>query len=53
VSWSEETSGPSRTERANYTGLFTVSHAPPRSADQIASNPLGLFITEFSWSRDQ
>jgi type IV secretion system protein TrbF len=53
VSWSEETSSISRTERANYTGLFTVTHAPPRSADEISKNPLGLFITEFSWSRDQ
>lgn len=53
VSWSEETSGARQTERASYTGLFTVTHAAPRSADQIARNPLGLFITDFSWSRDQ
>jgi type IV secretory pathway TrbF-like protein len=30
-----------------------VRHAPPRTADEIAINPLGLFITEFSWSRDR
>lgn len=53
VSWSEETGRAGRSERANYTGLFSVTHSPPRSADEIAGNPLGLFITEFSWSRDQ
>jgi type IV secretion system protein VirB5 len=54
VAWTEETSGASGTpERASYTGLFSVRHAPPRNAEQIATNPLGLFITDFSWSRDR
>ena len=54
VAWTEETSGGASTpERASYTGLFSVRHAPPRDAEQIATNPLGLFITDFSWSRDR
>lgn len=54
VSWVEETMGSVGSPgRATYTGLFSVRHAAPRTADQIASNPLGLFITDFSWSRDQ
>jgi type IV secretion system protein VirB5 len=54
VAWTEETSGAAGTpERASYTGLFTVRLTPPRKSDQIAANPLGLFITDFSWSRDR
>ena len=54
VAWTEETTGAVQVgERASYTGIFTVRHAPPRTADQIAANPLGLFITDFSWSRDR
>jgi type IV secretion system protein VirB5 len=54
VSWAEETSGTAVMEpRAVYTGLFTIRTERPRTADQIASNPLGVFITDFSWSRDR
>ncbi len=53
VSWVEDTNGPADIGRKSYTGLFTVTHAPPKTSDQIARNPLGLFITDFSWSRDQ
>jgi type IV secretion system protein VirB5 len=54
VAWTEETSGAAGLpERASYTGLFNVRYAPPRTADQIATNPLGLYLTEFSWSRDR
>lgn len=54
VAWTEETTGAAvGPARATYTGLFSVRHAPPSDAEQVAVNPLGLFITEFSWSRDQ
>ncbi len=53
VTWTEETSGLSSPIRASYTGLFTVRLVPPKTADQVAHNPLGLYITDFSWSRDQ
>lgn len=53
VSWTEENSGTVTTTSGAYTGLFAVSHVPPKRADDVAVNPLGLYITDFSWSRDQ
>jgi type IV secretion system protein VirB5 len=54
VAWDEEITGAAGTsERSSYTGLFTVTISPPKTADQIAANPLGVFITDFSWSRDR
>jgi type IV secretion system protein VirB5 len=54
VSWTErstnETGSP---DPELYTGVFSVTTRAPRTADEIASNPLGLFITEFSWSRER
>ncbi len=52
VSWTERpanAAGPGAIE--SYTGVFTVTTRPPRNADEVASNPLGLLITDFSWSR--
>lgn len=54
VSWIERTTneiGPS--DPAAYTGLFTVTTRPPRNADDVAVNPLGILITELSWSRER
>jgi len=54
VSWREEAAGPGEAPiRTDYTGLFTVRHDPPRTAAGIAVNPLGILVTDFSWSRDQ
>ena len=54
VSWAEDTTGVGEGEpRAVFTGLFAVRFERPHTADQIATNPLGLFITDFSWSRDR
>ena len=36
-----------------YTGVFTVTTRSPRNADEIANNPLGLLISDFSWSRER
>ena len=36
-----------------YTGVFTVTTRAPRTADEIATNPLGLLISDFSWSRER
>lgn len=52
VSWIERStngSGPNAGEA--YSGVFTVTTRPPRNADDIAANPLGLLISDFSWSR--
>jgi type IV secretion system protein VirB5 len=50
VSWIEATHGAGGGARRAYTGLFTIRFERPRSADALARNPLGLFITEFSFS---
>lgn len=50
VSWIESTHGANGGARASYTGLFSISFERPRDADTLARNPLGLFITSFSFS---
>lgn len=50
VSWIEATHGANGGARQTYTGLFTVRFERPRSSAALALNPLGLFITEFSFS---
>lgn len=52
VSWIEATHGANGGARRSYTGLFTIAFHPPRTADALARNPLGLFITEFSFSAE-
>lgn len=54
VSWVEATSGDGAGagERRLYTGLFTVTERKQTRSDALARNPLGLFITQFSWSPD-
>ena len=52
VSWIErETNATGSPDGDAYSGVFTVTTRRPRTADEIASNPLGLLISEFSWSR--
>ncbi|MBT9444658.1 MAG: conjugal transfer protein TrbF [Hyphomonadaceae bacterium] len=54
VSWTERSTNETGTPDPQlYTGVFTVTTRAPRNADEIASNPLGLFITDFSWSRER
>lgn len=50
VSWIEATHGANGGARSAYTGLFTIRFDRPRNSDALARNPLGLFITEFSFS---
>lgn len=52
VSWIERsTNGSGSNAGEAYSGVFTVTTRPPRNADDIAVNPLGLLISDFSWSR--
>jgi type IV secretion system protein VirB5 len=52
VRWVErETNATGAGDGQAYSGVFTVTTRPPRTSDEIATNPLGLFITDFSWSR--
>ncbi|QDU33257.1 VirB8 protein [Poriferisphaera corsica] len=53
VRWKEKiyTSG-KLTGQDNWTGLFTVVHQAPKDKKSILDNPVGLYITNFEWSRD-
>ena len=52
VSWVErETNATGSPNGQAYAGVFTLTTRAPRSADEIATNPLGLLISDFSWSR--
>jgi len=35
-----------------WTGLFTTKVDPPHDEAELRANPLGLYITEFQWSRE-
>jgi type IV secretion system protein VirB5 len=50
VSWIEATHGANGGTRSAYTGLFSIRFDRPRNSDALVRNPLGLFITEFSFS---
>lgn len=53
VRWTEAeyASGLERS-RESYTGLFEIKLVPPDTEDKAFNNPLGLFVTNFSWSRE-
>ena len=38
--------------RAQYTGLFHVAIRPPETEAETFRNPLGLYVTDFNWSRE-
>ncbi len=53
VKWVEQTyerGSLARTER--WTAMLTVRIQPPRSADALRKNPLGLFVEAIDWSRE-
>jgi type IV secretion system protein VirB5 len=53
VQWRETTYDQGATTAVgNWTGLFTLKTEPPKTEAELRSNPLGLYITAFQWSRD-
>lgn len=53
VAWVESTyqrGALARTER--WTAILTVVLRPPRTADQLRRNPLGLFVDAIDWTRE-
>ncbi|PZU44144.1 MAG: conjugal transfer protein TrbF [Sphingomonas sp.] len=38
--------------RSRWTGILSVVHHPPASADMLRRNPLGLYIDAIDWSRE-
>lgn len=54
VTWVERaTNASGTTDPEVYSGVFTLTTRAPRNADEIANNPLGLLISDFSWSRER
>ena len=51
VTWNETESSPQRgdTERA-WEGYLSVLVAPPTTTEGVERNPLGVFVTDLSWS---
>ena len=39
-----------RAAATDWTGLFTVRLVPPRTARAVFENPLGVYVTGFTWS---
>ena len=53
VAWTErhyENGQLSRTER--WTAILTIVVQPPRDAERLKANPLGIYINAISWSRE-
>jgi type IV secretion system protein VirB5 len=53
VKWTEqvfERGSLAKTER--WTAILTVAIQPPRNADVLRKNPLGLFVNAIDWSRE-
>ena len=40
-------------ERSAWEAYLTVDHVPPRDAEAIQANPLGLYVTGINWTRVQ
>jgi type IV secretion system protein VirB5 len=54
VTWIERaTNATGTTDPEIYSGVFTITTRAPRNADEVANNPLGLLISDFSWSRQR
>ena len=53
VAWSErhyENGQLARTER--WTAILTIVIDPPRTADRLRANPLGIYVNAINWSRE-
>jgi type IV secretion system protein TrbF len=53
VRWTEtEYASGLQRSRETYTGLFETKLVPPKREDTAFNNPLGLYVTSFSWSKE-
>lgn len=53
VRWTEtEFASGMQRSRETYTGLFETKLVPPSTESKAFNNPLGLYVTSFSWSRE-
>lgn len=42
----------SEAQTSYWTGLFTTELVPPNTAEALLHNPLGVYVTNFSWSQE-
>lgn len=53
IAWTERRyQDGSLTERSRWSAIVTVRIEPPRTPDALRKNPLGLFVTALSWSKE-
>jgi type IV secretory pathway TrbF-like protein len=54
VRWKESVFGAEGALQEQYlmTGLFTIDFTPPKTEKDLLINPLGLYIKDFSWSKE-
>jgi type IV secretory pathway TrbF-like protein len=53
VKWTEQTyQQGSLASTENWTAILTTMIEPPKTADTLRKNPLGLYVTGISWSQD-
>jgi type IV secretion system protein VirB5 len=53
VAWTErqfENGALARTER--WTAILTITLQPPRDAERLKANPLGIYVNAINWSRE-
>lgn len=53
VRWLERTfEGGALKGTKRFTGLFSIIITPPKTADAVQRNPLGIYVHTFNWSQD-
>jgi type IV secretion system protein VirB5 len=53
VRWLERSfEGGALKDTKHLTGLFSMVITPPRTAERVAKNPLGIYVHAFNWSQD-
>lgn len=54
IRWSEDayTINGSKKNVSTYTGIFTVEHIQTQDEQQLMRNPVGMYISDFSWAKD-
>jgi type IV secretion system protein TrbF len=54
VRWTEDVFSKEGAPKQSYrmTGLITIDFSQPNTEKEIMSNPLGMYITDFSWSKE-
>ena len=51
--WIEKTyEGGALTGAKRFTGVFTITLQPPKDAETLRANPLGIYVNAISWSRE-